>query len=54
MKMTLRLNAPGMTSLHKAGLAGLYMTLLAFEETGQKIEGLSWKAQLSLRDVRLA
>lgn len=31
MKMTLQLNAPGMTSLHKAGLAGLYMTLRALE-----------------------
>jgi CRISPR-associated protein Cas8a1/Csx13 len=43
MKMTLRLNAPGMTSLHKAGLAGLYMTLRAFEETNQKIKGLTWE-----------
>ncbi|MGH9899963.1 MAG: type I-MYXAN CRISPR-associated Cas8a1/Cmx1, partial [Pyrinomonadaceae bacterium] len=43
--MTLRLNAPGMTSLHKAGLAGLYMTLRAFEETKQKIKGLAWKLE---------
>lgn len=45
MKMTIRLNAPGMTSLHKAGLAGLYMTLRAFEEKGEKIEGLEWKLE---------
>lgn len=42
MRIVLRLNAPGMTSLHKAGLAGLYMTLQAFEETDQKISGLTW------------
>lgn len=40
--MTLKLNAPGMTSLHKAGLAGLYMTLRAFEEKKRKIDGLEW------------
>ena len=43
MKMGIRLNAPGMTSLHKAGLAGLYMTLRAFEETNEQIRGLSWQ-----------
>jgi CRISPR-associated protein Cas8a1/Csx13 len=43
MEMTLKLNAPGMTSLHKAGLAGLFMTLRAFDETKQKIKGLEWK-----------
>ncbi len=40
--MTLKLNAPGMTNLHKAGLAGLYMTLRAFEEKKREIEGLDW------------
>lgn len=45
MEMTIRLNAPGMTSLHKAGLAGLYMTLQALEETPQSIEGLEWKLE---------
>src|ERR1041384_3847699 len=43
MKMGIRLNAPGMTSLHKAGLAGLYMTLRAFEETNEQIRGLPWQ-----------
>jgi CRISPR-associated protein Cas8a1/Csx13 len=43
MKMTIRLNAPGMTSLHKAGVAGLYMTLQAFDETNVKIKGLDWR-----------
>ena len=43
MKMAIRLNMPGMTSLHKSGLAGLYLTLRAFEETGQQIKGLGWE-----------
>ena len=43
MKMTIKLNAPGMTSLHKAGLAGLYMTLRTFDETNVKITGLDWQ-----------
>lgn len=42
MKMIIKLNVPGMTSLHKAGLAGLYMTLKAFEENGKGIKGLEW------------
>jgi CRISPR-associated protein Cas8a1/Csx13 len=40
--MKLKLNALGMTSLHKAGLAGLYMTLRAFEKREEKIDGLEW------------
>jgi CRISPR-associated protein Cas8a1/Csx13 len=44
-KMILKLNAPGMTSLHKAGLAGLYMTLKAFDKNDVEIEGLSWKLE---------
>jgi len=43
LEMTLKLNAPGMTSLHKAGLAGLYMTLKAFEKKQEEIEGLEWE-----------
>ena len=43
--MTLRLNAPGMTALHKAGLAGLYMTLRAFEEKERLIDGLTWQLE---------
>ncbi|HAF13486.1 MAG TPA: hypothetical protein DCK93_15990 [Blastocatellia bacterium] len=43
--MTLRLNAPGMTALHKAGLAGLYMTLQAFDGKEQKIHGLEWQLE---------
>lgn len=42
MKMQIKLNAPGMTSLHKAGLAGLYMTLSAFDERKERIDGLTW------------
>jgi CRISPR-associated protein Cas8a1/Csx13 len=34
-----------MTALHKAGLAGLYMTLRAFEEKEQAIEGLTWQLE---------
>lgn len=45
MKMTIRLSAPGMTSLHKAGVAGLYMTLQAFDETKVKIKGLDWRLE---------
>jgi CRISPR-associated protein Cas8a1/Csx13 len=42
LEMKLKLNAPGMTSLHKAGLAGLYMTLKAFDKKREEIEGLQW------------
>lgn len=45
LEMNLKLNAPGMTSLHKAGLAGLYMTLEAFEENREEIEGLEWSLE---------
>ncbi|MHB8745538.1 MAG: type I-MYXAN CRISPR-associated Cas8a1/Cmx1 [Gammaproteobacteria bacterium] len=40
--MILKLNGPGMTSLHKAGLAGLYMTLKAFDRNKTTIDGLDW------------
>lgn len=43
LEMRLKLNAPGMTGLHKAGLAGLYMTLRAFEEKKITIDGLTWE-----------
>ena len=42
LEMNLKLNAPGMTSLHKAGLAGLYMTLKTFDKKRESIEGLDW------------
>lgn len=45
MEMTLDLNAPGMTALHQAGLAGLYMTLRVLAESNQSIAGLNWKLQ---------
>lgn len=65
MKMTLQLNAPGMTSLHKAGLAGLYMTLRALDRQHARrqrqqvkqdvsrpvIGGLKW--MLSAKQVEL-
>lgn len=46
--MTINLFGPGMTALHKVGLAGLWMTLKAFEEDGRaktKLEkkGGSWE-----------
>ncbi len=50
-EMTIKLSTPGMTSLHKAGLAGLYMTLSAFDERKEKIEGLEW--QLDSKQVTL-
>jgi len=43
INMELKLFGPGMTSLHKAGLAGLFMTLRSFEERNRKIDGLSWE-----------
>ena len=43
MKMTIGLGSPGMTSLHKAGVAGLYLTLRALDARGQRIEGLDWE-----------
>jgi CRISPR-associated protein Cas8a1/Csx13 len=45
VEMVLRLNAPGMNSLHKAGLAGLYMTLRAFDVRNEKIPGLEWRLE---------
>lgn len=45
LEMKLNLNAPGMTSLHKAGLAGLYMTLKAFDKKREAIEGLEWELE---------
>lgn len=51
LDMTIKLAAPGMTSLHKAGLAGLYMTLRTFDERKEKIEGLEW--QLDNKHVAL-
>src|SRR5437868_2421961 len=44
-EMTLNLNAAGMTGLHKAGLAGLYMTLRAFDKKKETIDGLEWKLE---------
>ncbi|MGI8542456.1 MAG: type I-MYXAN CRISPR-associated Cas8a1/Cmx1 [Aridibacter sp.] len=45
LEMILKLNTPGMTSLHKAGLAGLYMTLKAFDKKDVQIKGLQWEVQ---------
>jgi len=45
LEMKLKLNAPGMTSLHKAGLAGLYMTLKVFDKKRESIEGLEWELE---------
>ena len=42
-RMTIRLHGPGMTSLHKTGLAGLYMTLKAFERNKIRIDELAWE-----------
>ena len=45
LTMVLKLNAPSLTSLHKAGLAGLYMTLRTFEKRKETIDGLEWQLQ---------
>ena len=50
-EMILKLNEAGMTSLHKAGLAGLYMTLQSFAENEEEIEGLKW--QLGETEIKL-
>jgi CRISPR-associated protein Cas8a1/Csx13 len=49
--MRLDLFAPGMTLLHKAGLAGLWMTLNGFEERGLQLKVGSWK--LADRSIEL-
>jgi CRISPR-associated protein Cas8a1/Csx13 len=49
--MRLDLFAPGMTLLHKAGLAGLWMTLNRFEERRLQLEAGSWK--LADRSIEL-
>jgi CRISPR-associated protein Cas8a1/Csx13 len=49
--MRLELFAPGMTLLHKAGLAGLWMTLKGFEERRLQLKAGSWK--LADRSVEL-
>ena len=50
-RMRIGLFDPGMTYLHRVGLAGLYMTLKYFDEVGQTFPGLSW--ELSDRHVEL-
>ena len=49
--MRLDLFAPGMTLLHKAGLAGLWMTLNGFEERRLQLKDGSWK--LADRSIEL-
>jgi CRISPR-associated protein Cas8a1/Csx13 len=49
--MRLDLFAPGMTLLHKAGLAGLWMTLRGFEERHVQLKAGSWK--LAARSIEL-
>jgi CRISPR-associated protein Cas8a1/Csx13 len=49
--MRLDLFAPGMTLLHKAGLAGLWMTLNGFEERHLQLKAGSWK--LADRSIEL-
>ncbi|MBW7864431.1 MAG: type I-MYXAN CRISPR-associated Cas8a1/Cmx1 [Candidatus Hydrogenedentes bacterium] len=41
--MTLKLFDPGMAPLHRAGLAGLWMTLKRFSETKPDLGGLTWE-----------
>ena len=50
-EMRLDLFAPGMTLLHKAGLAGLWMTLKGFEERHLKLKAGSWR--LADRSIEL-
>ncbi len=50
-ELVLDLFSPGMTSLHRVGLAGLWMTLNRFETERVRIRGGSW--QLTDRSVTL-
>jgi CRISPR-associated protein Cas8a1/Csx13 len=50
-EMRLDLFAPGMTLLHKAGLASLWMTLNAFDERNLQLKAGSWK--LADRSIEL-
>jgi len=52
MELNLFLSRPGMSALHKAGLAGLYMTLRALEKSKFKIEGFQF--ELSPKAVNLS
>lgn len=49
--LEMKVSTPGMTALHKAGLAGLWMTLDKFNRDGIRFPGGSW--QLSDRSVTL-
>lgn len=40
--MTILLNGPGMTVMHRVGLGGLFMTLKVFDRDGISIDGLEW------------
>jgi CRISPR-associated protein Cas8a1/Csx13 len=42
--LTMRLFDPGMAPLHRAGLAGLWMTLRRFSETQPDLAGLTWSS----------
>lgn len=50
--LTIGLFDPGMTHLHRVGLAGLYMTLNSFEKNGIGFEGASWT--INTTQVRLS
>lgn len=50
-ELVIDLFAPGMTGLHRAGLAGLWMTLKRFENDNVRLKGGSWV--LTNRSVRL-
>lgn len=44
-RLSIGLFEPGMSHLHRVGLAGLYMTLSYFNNTGQAINGARWELQ---------
>lgn len=50
-ELAIDLFGPGMTALHKVGLAGLWMTLNKFEKEGVRIPGGAW--ELTNRSVAL-
>lgn len=50
-ELTMTLQMPGMTPLHRAGLAGLYLTLKTLDKQGVAVPGLKW--HLSRKGVTL-
>ncbi len=51
--LTLGLFEPGMTPLHRAGVAGLHMTLQGLKERGRWFDGATWAPELTRVRLRV-